>query len=137
LNRDELPFSSTTLDFDKPSDFARKSRNALLASPSTGAAAIRTRRIILACGSSSQPMISLCRALGVARTRSFIGSQKSRARLLPAGPVRLNVSFRNYFAAAATSSLVMPSSFITTSPGALMPKRSIPSALPSVPTYFH
>src|SRR5690606_35842324 len=32
---------------------------------------------------------------------------------------------------------VMPSSAITVSPGALMPKRSIPTTVPALPTYFH
>jgi hypothetical protein len=40
-------------------------------------------------------------------------------------------------AAATRCSLVIPSSFIATPPGALMPKRSMPSTLPVLPTYFH
>ena len=71
LSRDVLPLASTTLDFGRFRVMARKSLNIMLALPSAGGAATRTRKIGPACASYSQPMISLWRAFGVVRTRSF------------------------------------------------------------------
>lgn len=59
---------------------------------------------------------------------------RSRERLTPLVPGR-----RRYrlFTASTTAVAVIPSSLITVPPGALRPKRSIPSTLPFSPTYFH
>ena len=60
------------------------------------------------------------------------------ARVNAPGYTMLVPTFFNTQAeAATTASAVMPSSFITVLPGALMPKRSMPRTLPCVPTYFH
>ena len=81
LNREASPFSNNTFDFGRPSVFARKSLSSAFAFPSTAGAPTRTRNTRPACGSSSQPMTSLLRAFGVARTRSFMTAIHSNPRI--------------------------------------------------------
>ena len=65
-------------------------------------------------------------------------AQKKPARIKPGPALEIAVMQEDPYrlcAAATSFSTVMPSSFITVPPGALMPKRSMPTTLPSRPTY--
>jgi hypothetical protein len=72
-----------TADFGRPNVLARNSRASELAFPSIGGAAILTFSTFPERGSSSQPTISLDRALGITLTTSFTSPESANLRRMP------------------------------------------------------
>jgi len=72
--------------------------------------------------------------LGLSRRKVRLRNEKAGLHAKAGLSMRLWRKAYRALAALTTASLVMPSSFMTTSPGADRPKVSVPIALPAVPT---